>query len=103
LPGACARPWINQITPWCCAAEGVFHDPSLPKFREDKKLETVVIEKEAAVEVANAAPTCIVRINNRERVILSDGRLTKGQLSDYPETDALIILPCRVMTSAIVP
>lgn len=73
--------------------EGFLRHPSYLGLREDKKPEAVVIEKEAAVDVATAAPASTVKISNRERVIFPEGRLTKGQLADYYEIVAPIMLP----------
>jgi len=73
--------------------EGVLRHPSYLGLREDKKPEAVVIEKEAAVDVVTATPARTVKISNRERVIFPEGKLTKGQLADYYETVAAIMLP----------
>lgn len=73
--------------------EGVLRHPSYLGLREDKKPEAVVIEKEAAVDVVTAAPASTVKISNRDRVIFPEGKLTKGQLADYYETVAPIMLP----------
>ncbi|WP_260929181.1 DNA ligase D [Novosphingobium sp. 9] len=73
--------------------EGVLRHPSYLGLREDKKPEAVVIEKEAAVDVATASSISIVNISNRERVIFPEGKLTKGQLADYYETVVPIMLP----------
>lgn len=73
--------------------EGVLRHPSYLGLREDKKPEAVVIEKEVAVDVATAAPATTVKISNRDRVIFPEGKLTKGQLADYYETVAPIMLP----------
>jgi hypothetical protein len=37
---------------WCSAGEGALRDRSVLEFREDKKLETIVIEKKKR-------PTCL--------------------------------------------
>ncbi|MEG8223268.1 DNA ligase D [Sphingomonas sp. HH69] len=73
--------------------EGVLRHPSYLGLREDKKPEAVVIEKEAPVAVATAEPGNTVKVSNRERVIFPEGKLTKGQLADYYETVAPIMLP----------
>ncbi|AUW58614.1 DNA ligase D [Sphingobium sp. SCG-1] len=75
--------------------DGVLRHPSYIGLREDKKPEAVVLEKEAAVETIADAPaqTSGVKITNRDRVIFPEGKLTKGQLADYYETVAPIMLP----------
>ncbi|WP_232491800.1 DNA ligase D [Novosphingobium kaempferiae] len=73
--------------------EGVLRHPSYLGLREDKKPEAVVIEMEAAVDVATEALATPVKISNRERVIFPEGKITKGQLADYYEIVAPIMLP----------
>ena len=73
--------------------EGLLRHPSYLGLREDKKPEAVVIEKEAPLAVATAAPASTVKVSNRDRVIFPEGKLTKGQLADYYEVVAPIMLP----------
>jgi bifunctional non-homologous end joining protein LigD len=73
--------------------EGVLRHPSYLGLREDKKPEAIVLETEAPVAAAMAPAADAVRISNRERVIFPEGQLTKGQLADYYETVAPIMLP----------
>lgn len=73
--------------------EGVLRHPSYLGLREDKKPEAIVLETEAPVAAAIAPATDAVRISNRERVIFPEGKLTKGQLADYYEIVAPIMLP----------
>ncbi|TCM14026.1 bifunctional non-homologous end joining protein LigD [Novosphingobium sp. PhB165] len=73
--------------------EGVLRHPSYLGLREDKKPEAIVLETEAPVAAAIAPVADAVRISNRERVIFPEGKLTKGQLADYYETVAPIMLP----------
>lgn len=73
--------------------EGVLRHPSYLGLREDKKPEAVVIETETPVAVATAPARSSVKISNRERVIFPEGKLTKGQLADYYEIVAPIMLP----------
>jgi bifunctional non-homologous end joining protein LigD len=73
--------------------EGVLRHPSYLGLREDKKPEAVVRETEAPVAIATAPAAGTVRISNRERVIFPEGKLTKGQLADYYEAVAPIMLP----------
>ena len=73
--------------------EGVLRHPSYLGLRLDKKPEAIVLETEAPVtEVAKPAASTI-RISNRERVIFPEGKLTKGELADYYQTVAEIMLP----------
>jgi len=71
--------------------DGVLRHPSYLGLREDKKPEAVVVEKEASVAELTAGSG--VRISNRDRVIFPEGKLTKGQLADYYEAVASIMLP----------
>jgi bifunctional non-homologous end joining protein LigD len=74
--------------------EGVLRHPSYLGLREDKKPEAVVLEVEAPVETATGTPASSgIKISNRERVIFPEGKLTKGQLADYYEAVAEIMLP----------
>ncbi|MDO7841907.1 DNA ligase D [Sphingomonas immobilis] len=74
--------------------EGVLRHPSYLGLREDKKPEAVVLEKPAKVAlVATPTVTSGVRISNRERIIFPEGKLSKGQLADYYEAVADIMLP----------
>lgn len=73
--------------------DGVLRHPSYLGLREDKKPEAVVIEAETPVAVATAPVRSGVKISNRERVIFPEGKLTKGQLADYYEMVAPIMLP----------
>ncbi|WP_374549408.1 DNA ligase D [Sphingobium yanoikuyae] len=74
--------------------EGVLRHSSYLGLREDKKPEAVVLEVEASVTTAaQSASTSGVRISNRSRVIFPEGKLTKGELADYYEAVADIMLP----------
>ncbi|KFD30142.1 DNA ligase D [Sphingobium yanoikuyae] len=74
--------------------EGVLRHSSYLGLREDKKPEAVVVETETPVgDLTAPAATSTVKISNRERVIFPEGKLTKGQLSDYYEAVAEIMLP----------
>lgn len=72
--------------------EGVLRHPSYLGLREDKKPEAVVIERELPVAKALTPAASGVKISNRERVIFPEGKLTKGQLADYYEAVAPIML-----------
>lgn len=72
--------------------EGVLRHPSYLGLREDKKPEAVVLEIEAPINAATTAPGSNVRISNRDRVIFPESKLTKGQLADYYEAVAPIML-----------
>jgi bifunctional non-homologous end joining protein LigD len=74
--------------------EGVLRHSSYLGLREDKKPEAVVLETEAPVAIATTpSAASSVKISNRERVIFPEGKLTKGQLADYYEMIAPIMLP----------
>ena len=73
--------------------EGVLRHPSYLGLREDKKPEAVVLETETPVAIATTPARSSVKISNRERVIFPEGKLTKGQLADYYEIVAPIMLP----------
>ncbi|EXS72018.1 DNA ligase D [Sphingobium sp. Ant17] len=74
--------------------EGVLRHSSYLGLREDKKPEAVVLEIEAPVSrVPQPTSTSGVKISNRDRVIFPEGKLTKGELADYYETVADIMLP----------
>ena len=74
--------------------EGVLRHSSYLGLREDKKPEAVVLEIEAPVATAaKPAATSGVKISNRDRVIFPEGKLTKGELADYYEAVAQIMLP----------
>ncbi|WP_375188347.1 DNA ligase D [Sphingobium yanoikuyae] len=74
--------------------EGVLRHSSYLGLREDKKPEAVVVETEALVgELTAPGATSAVKISNRDRVIFPEGKLTKGQLAEYYEAVAEIMLP----------
>lgn len=73
--------------------EGTLRHPSYLGLREDKKPEAVVLETEAAVDTATAPASALVPISNRERIIYPESNVTKGQLADYYEAVAPIMLP----------
>ncbi|HUD91781.1 MAG TPA: DNA ligase D [Sphingobium sp.] len=74
--------------------EGVLRHSSYLGLREDKKPEAVVLEVEAPVTTATRpASTSGVKISNRDRMIFPEGTLTKGELADYYEAVADIMLP----------
>jgi len=74
--------------------EGVLRHSSYLGLRGDKKPEAVVLEIEAPVATtADPAATSGVKISNRDRMIFPEGKLTKGELADYYEAVAQIMLP----------
>ncbi|QHD69021.1 DNA ligase D [Sphingobium yanoikuyae] len=74
--------------------EGVLRHSSYLGLREDKKPEAVVVETEAPVNVlTDPVATSAIKISNRARVIFPEGKLTKGQLADYYDAVAEIMLP----------
>lgn len=72
--------------------EGTLRHPSYLGLREDKKPEAVVLETETPV-IEAAAPGPKVAITNSDRVIYPESNITKGQLADYYEAVAPIMLP----------
>jgi len=72
--------------------EGTLRHPSYLGLREDKRPEAVVLETAAPMEMADA-PTSGVQISNRERVIYPESAITKGELADYYEAVAAVMLP----------
>lgn len=74
--------------------EGVLRHPSFIGLRGDKPAKDVTIEVPKPVEEVMAqAPSSGVKISNRQRVIFPEGKLTKGDLADYYEAVAGIMLP----------
>jgi bifunctional non-homologous end joining protein LigD len=68
--------------------EGVMRHPSYIGLREDKKPEAVVLEMPITV-----AAKSTVKISNPDRVIFPESGQTKGQLADYYNAVAEIMLP----------
>ena len=79
--------------------EGVLRHPSFLGLRGDKAAKEVRLEMPKPVEEvvaprsSSGAPTSGVEISNRQRVIFPEGKLTKGDLADYYEAVAPIMLP----------
>jgi bifunctional non-homologous end joining protein LigD len=74
--------------------DGVLRHASFLGLRGDKAAQSVVLEAPKPVEaVAAEAPLSGVRISNPQRVIFPEGKLTKGDLADYYEAVAPIMLP----------
>jgi bifunctional non-homologous end joining protein LigD len=75
--------------------DGVLRHSSYLGLRLDKKPEAVVFEKEAPVaQIAAPAPALkLVQVTNRERVIFPEGKITKGELADYYQAVAGLMLP----------
>lgn len=75
--------------------EGILRHPSYIGLRQDKKPEAVVIEAQQPVDslIERGAAHSGIKIINAERVIFPEGKLTKGQLADYYEMVAPIMLP----------
>ncbi len=74
-------------------SDGVLRHSSYLGLRLDKKPEAVVLEKEAAVAEIATPTAKSVRVTNRERVIFPEGKITKGELADYYQAVAGIMLP----------
>ena len=73
--------------------EGTLRHPSYLGLRADKKAEAVVLETEMPIAQATSSAASLVKISNRERVIFPESNITKGQLADYYEAIAPIMLP----------
>jgi bifunctional non-homologous end joining protein LigD len=74
--------------------EGVLRHSSYLGLRTDKTADAVVLEAARPVEhVVAQVPNSGVKISNRDRIIFPEDRLTKGQLADYYEAVAGIMLP----------
>ncbi|CAN5145854.1 hypothetical protein BH10PSE13_BH10PSE13_07270 [soil metagenome] len=73
--------------------EGTLRHPSYLGLREDKKPEAVIVETERAVEQVEPDAPSSVKISNRDRIIDPESGITKGQLADYYEIVAPIMLP----------
>ncbi|ODP39738.1 DNA ligase D [Sphingomonas turrisvirgatae] len=71
-------------------ADNVVRHASFLGLREDKPAEDVVVEK--AVAAPEVEPSD-VKISNRDRVIFPDSNVTKGDLADYYQAVAPILLP----------
>jgi bifunctional non-homologous end joining protein LigD len=73
--------------------DGVLRHPSYLGLREDKKPEAVVVETEAPVEMIAIPAEPATKISNRDRVIFPESKITKGQLADYYQAVAPVMLP----------
>lgn len=74
--------------------DGVLRHPSFLGLRGDKAAQSVVLEQPQPVDqVVGEAAGSGVKISNRQRVIFPEGKLTKGDLADYYEAVAPIMLP----------
>ena len=71
-------------------ADKVVRHASFLGLREDKPVEDVVVEQAVAAPVAQ---TSDVKISNRDRVIFPDSNVTKGDLADYYQAVAPLLLP----------
>jgi bifunctional non-homologous end joining protein LigD len=77
-------------------SDGVLRHPSYLGLREDKKPEAVVVEKPTPVKSGTSKQAASVTISNRDRVLFPESGITKGQLADYYQTVADIMLPWAV-------
>lgn len=74
--------------------EGVLRHSSFLGLRGDKAAQAVVLEESKPIEqVVGEAASSGVKISNRQRVIFPEDKLTKGDLADYYEAVAPIMLP----------
>ncbi|WEK44923.1 MAG: DNA ligase D [Candidatus Sphingomonas colombiensis] len=71
---------------------GVVRHSSYLGLREDKKAEAIIMEKTAPIAAAIEPVNSVVTISNRDRIIFPEGKLSKGDLADYYETVASIML-----------
>ena len=72
-------------------SDGVLRHSSYVGLRQDKGPEAIVFEKQAPV--AETAEPSLVKVTNRDRVIFPEGKITKGELADYYQQVAPIMLP----------
>ena len=73
-------------------SDGVLRHSSYIGLRQDKPPEAVVFETRVPVAAATT-PAPLIKITNRERVIFPEGKITKGDLADYYQQVAAIMLP----------
>lgn len=73
-------------------SDGVLRHSSYIGLRQDKQPKAVVFEKKVSVAAASA-PVPLITITNRKRVIFPEGKITKGDLADYYQQVAAIMLP----------
>lgn len=93
-----ARRGAHWVTPRLVAevafaeftAENVVRHASFLGLREDKPVEDVVVEQAVEPPVIEASA---IKISNRDRVIFPDSNVTKGDLADYYQAVAPILLP----------
>ncbi len=74
-------------------ADGVLRHSSYLGLRQDKQAEAVTMEAETPANSLGDAAGSGVAISNRDRVIFPECGITKGQLADYYERVAAIMLP----------
>lgn len=73
--------------------EGTLRHPSYLGLREDKKPEAVALERAQRTATLPPPATSTIAISNRGRVIYPESNITKGQLADYYDDVAAIMLP----------
>ena len=75
-------------------SDGVLRHPSYVGMRTDKKPEAVVLEvAKKTRDATQARPPALVTISHRDRVLFPESNITKGQLADYYEQIAEVMLP----------
>lgn len=72
---------------------GVLRHASYVGLREDKPASQVELERRKPVKRAASKSSTEVHISNRERVIYPEAGITKGQLADYYQAMAPVLLP----------
>lgn len=78
---------VAEIAYGALTADGILRHASFIGLRSDKKAADVKIERAVPMPVAPA-----VKISNRDRVIFPEADITKGELADYYEAMAGLVL-----------
>jgi bifunctional non-homologous end joining protein LigD len=73
-------------------SDGVLRHPSYLGLRQDKKPESVVVEKAVPTAAIAKTASSSVAISNRDRVLFPESGITKGDLADYYLTIAEAML-----------
>jgi bifunctional non-homologous end joining protein LigD len=75
--------------------DGVLRHPSYLGLRDDKKPEAVVVEKRTPVGNLTDSSTqaSAIQISNRDRILFPESGITKGELADYYQSVAEVMLP----------
>jgi bifunctional non-homologous end joining protein LigD len=91
-PSLVAEIAYAEVTP-----DGVLRHASFLGLRDDKAAADVVVETPAATPAATSSATdpatSHVTVSSRDRVVFPDSNLTKGDLADYYQAIAPVMLP----------